>query len=92
MKYYTVETFPKLPHHHQRIQHVYKSASSHAASCGLVLLWQGTVNGIGERTGNANLMTIIPTMQLKMGIVGVAESLRNLTALSRFSDEQVSLT
>ncbi|CAB1106303.1 unnamed protein product [Ectocarpus sp. CCAP 1310/34] len=28
---------------------------------------QGTVNGIGERTGNANLMTIIPTLQLKMG-------------------------
>lgn len=47
------------------------------------------MNGIGERTGNANLMTIIPTMQLKMGLQGVADGLRNLTALSRFSDEQV---
>ncbi len=51
---------------------------------------QGTVNGIGERTGNANLMTIIPTLQLKMGVEGVGERLSNLTALSRFTDEQVS--
>lgn len=50
---------------------------------------QGTVNGIGERTGNANLMTIIPTLQLKMGVKGVGERLSNLTALSRFTDEQV---
>ncbi|CAM9105727.1 unnamed protein product [Hapterophycus canaliculatus] len=49
---------------------------------------QGTVNGIGERTGNANLMTIIPTLQLKMGMNGVGEHLSNLTALSRFTDEQ----
>lgn len=51
---------------------------------------QGTVNGIGERTGNANLMTIIPTLQLKMGAQGVEENLRNLTALSRFTDELAS--
>ncbi len=29
---------------------------------------QGTVNGIGERTGNANLITIVADLQLKMGI------------------------
>lgn len=46
------------------------------------------MNGIGERTGNANLMTIIPTLQLKMGMTGVGEHLTNLTALSRFTDEQ----
>ena len=28
---------------------------------------QGTVNGYGERTGNANLMTVIPDLQLKLG-------------------------
>ena len=28
---------------------------------------QGTVNGLGERTGNANLTTIIPNLQLKLG-------------------------
>eukprot|EP00904_Undaria_pinnatifida_P000929 jgi/Undpi1/10837/HiC_scaffold_3.g01366.m2 len=49
---------------------------------------QGTINGIGERTGNANLITIIPTLQLKMDIMGVGEHLSNLTALSRFTDEQ----
>lgn len=48
------------------------------------------MNGIGERTGNANLMTIIPTLQLKMGAPGVEGNLRNLTALSRFTDELVS--
>ncbi|CAM9351380.1 unnamed protein product [Discosporangium mesarthrocarpum] len=51
---------------------------------------QGTVNGIGERTGNANLMTIIPTLQLKMGIHGVGENLRNLTIVSRYTDEQLN--
>jgi 2-isopropylmalate synthase len=29
---------------------------------------QGTINGIGERNGNANLTSIIPVLQLKMGI------------------------
>ena len=29
---------------------------------------QGTINGIGERTGNANLVTIIADLQLKLGI------------------------
>ena len=29
---------------------------------------QGTVNGYGERTGNANLMTCIPNLQLKLGV------------------------
>ena len=29
---------------------------------------QGTINGIGERTGNANLITIIADLQLKMGV------------------------
>ncbi|CAM9091670.1 unnamed protein product [Ascophyllum nodosum] len=52
---------------------------------------QGTVNGIGERTGNANLVTIIPTLQLKMGMQGVGEHLTNLTALSRFTAEQLNM-
>ena len=28
---------------------------------------QGTMNGYGERCGNANLISIIPNLQLKMG-------------------------
>ena len=46
---------------------------------------QGTINGFGERCGNANLVSIIPTLMLKMGYdLGVTEeSLRRLTRLSR---------
>ena len=49
---------------------------------------QGTVNGIGERTGNANLMTIIADLQLKMGVeVLTAEQLARLTETAHFVDE-----
>jgi 2-isopropylmalate synthase len=49
---------------------------------------QGTVNGIGERTGNANLMTIIADLQLKMGHqVLPPERLARLTETAHFVDE-----
>lgn len=49
---------------------------------------QGTINGYGERTGNANLCTIIPDLQLKMGIETVAPNqLARLTHLSHFVAE-----
>lgn len=48
---------------------------------------QGTVNGYGERTGNANLMSIVPTLQLKMAYSCVGEALSKLTSLSRYVDE-----
>jgi 2-isopropylmalate synthase len=51
---------------------------------------QGTMNGYGERTGNCNLTTIIPTLQLKMGIP-VVEDLTGLTALSKFVDDVANL-
>jgi 2-isopropylmalate synthase len=49
---------------------------------------QGTINGIGERTGNANLVTIIADLQLKMGR-GVLESeqLARLSETAHFVDE-----
>ncbi len=53
---------------------------------------QGTVNGYGERVGNANLCTIIPDLQLKMGKQCVpAESLAQLTRLSSFVAEVANL-
>ena len=53
---------------------------------------QGTVNGYGERVGNANLCTIIPALQLKMGLPCVSpESLARLTELSRFVAEVANL-
>jgi 2-isopropylmalate synthase len=53
---------------------------------------QGTVNGYGERTGNANLMTCIPNLALKMGIRCLPEGrLDRLTAVSRHVAELVNL-
>jgi 2-isopropylmalate synthase len=53
---------------------------------------QGTINGIGERCGNANLISIIPTLMLKMGYAtGITpEGLRGLTKLSRALDERLN--
>jgi len=47
---------------------------------------QGTVNGYGERVGNCNLTTLIPTLQVKMGLP-VVPDLPRLRELSRFVDE-----
>jgi 2-isopropylmalate synthase len=53
---------------------------------------QGTVNGYGERTGNANLMTCVPNLELKMGIRCLPEGrLERLTAVSRHVAELVNL-
>jgi 2-isopropylmalate synthase len=49
---------------------------------------QGTVNGFGERCGNANLCSIIPALELKLGINCVGkEKLARLKELSLFVDE-----
>ncbi|OWU83914.1 transferase [Oceanicola sp. 22II-s10i] len=54
---------------------------------------QGTLNGLGERCGNANLVTLIPTLMLKEPYrsrydIGVTpEALRSLTAVSRQLDD-----
>jgi len=49
---------------------------------------QGTVNGIGERCGNANLCTIIPDLQIKQGFRLLSdEALRQMTEVSIFVSE-----
>lgn len=55
---------------------------------------QGTINGVGERCGNANLMTLIPTLMLKMGFeTGVSEAkLKQLTHVSRLLDDRLNRT
>jgi 2-isopropylmalate synthase len=51
-------------------------------------LVQGTVNGYGERCGNANLFSILPALQLKLGIECVpAERLARLTETAHLIDE-----
>ena len=53
---------------------------------------QGTLNGLGERNGNANLCTIIPNLVLKHGMkLSCGENLRRLRDLSLFTDEMVNL-
>ncbi|RMF21499.1 MAG: citramalate synthase [Deltaproteobacteria bacterium] len=53
---------------------------------------QGTINGFGERCGNANLCAIIPSLQLKMGYrCMTAAQLRKLTEVSRFVFETANI-
>ncbi|HSE92218.1 MAG TPA: citramalate synthase [Methylomirabilota bacterium] len=54
---------------------------------------QGTVNGYGERCGNANLVSIVPSLVLKMGIDCLPQAnLRELRDLSRFVSELANRT
>lgn len=49
---------------------------------------QGTINGLGERCGNANLCSVIPNIQIKLGRSCVtAEQMRRLRDVSRFVNE-----
>ena len=53
---------------------------------------QGTFNGYGERCGNANLASIIPTLKLKLGIDCISEEgLNQLTETSRLISELANL-
>ncbi len=63
---------------------VANSLAAVKAGAGMV---QGCINGIGERTGNANLCSIIPNLMLKMGEKTNVKDLTKLTALSKFVGE-----
>jgi len=52
---------------------------------------QGTINGIGERCGNANLCSIIPNLQLKMKRKALGERLTRLKEVSGFVTEIANL-
>ena len=53
---------------------------------------QGTINGLGERCGNADLCTIIPALQLKMGINCVSDKqLALLTEVSHYVSELANI-
>jgi 2-isopropylmalate synthase len=73
------------------------SGCAEASSCLAVLEGavqvQGTINGLGERCGNANLCTIIPNLQLKRGIKLVTDQqLKMLTTTSVFVTEISNIT
>ena len=52
----------------------------------------GTINGLGERCGNANLCSLIPDMQLKLGYKCISEmQMKKLREVSRFINEIANL-
>jgi 2-isopropylmalate synthase len=68
-------------------------ANSLAAVAVGARLVQGCVNGYGERCGNANLASILPALQLKMGFdVVTPEQLGSLTPTSHYLDELCNMT
>jgi len=53
---------------------------------------QGTINGYGERCGNANLCSIVPALKIKMGVDCISdEQLAELTDVSRYISEVANL-
>ena len=54
---------------------------------------QGTINGLGERTGNANLCTIIPNLRFKMGFSALTDdAIKKLQSASLYIYEIANLT
>lgn len=88
-----VKTFPKVNfgiHTHNDIGCAVAN-SLLAVEEGCVMV-QGTMNGLGERCGNANLCSIIPSLQIKKGYQCIPKrNLSKLTELSRYVDEIANL-
>jgi 2-isopropylmalate synthase len=62
-----------------------------AVECGIIQV-QGTMNGYGERCGNANLCSIIPNLEIKLGHEAIGtERLKLLTGTSRFISQIANL-
>ena len=62
-----------------------------AIECGAVMA-QGTINGYGERCGNANLCSIIPNLEIKMGCETIGtERMKLLTGAAHFVDQIANL-
>ena len=66
--------------------------SAAAVDCGAMQV-QGTINGYGERCGNANLCSLIPLLELKLGQETIGrDRLARLTQVSRYVAELANLT
>ena len=89
----TIKEFPNIKfgiHAHNDCEcAVANSIIAVQSGCEMV---QGTINGIGERCGNANLCSIIPSLQLKGKYHCIpVKNLKNITELSRYIDEIANL-
>src|SRR5579883_1785062 len=84
-------SFPKLGIHTHNDSDT-AVANAIAAVMQGVRMVQGTINGYGERCGNANLCSLIPNLQTKLGFKCISEAqLGQLTETSRFVSEVVNL-
>jgi 2-isopropylmalate synthase len=87
------ERFPGVPlgihAHNDSEMAVANSLAAVELGCDQV---QGTINGFGERCGNANLCSIIPALKLKLGIDCISDdNLRRLTEVSRYVYELANI-
>jgi 2-isopropylmalate synthase len=88
---YADSELPQLGIHTHNDSGVAVANAIAAVKAGVTMV-QGTINGYGERCGNANLCTLIPNLQLKMGYRCIeASQLTNLTNTSRLVSEIVNL-
>jgi 2-isopropylmalate synthase len=91
------EVIQKLPPNTQLGIHTHNDSDTAVANAiaGVmagVKMVQGTINGYGERCGNANLCSLIPNFQIKMGYHCIEDSqLAQLTETSSFVSEVVNL-
>jgi 2-isopropylmalate synthase len=95
-----IEALPELGHSHSIPQlgiHTHNDAGTAVANAiaavleGVTMV-QGTINGYGERCGNANLCTLIPSLQLKLGYRCLENwQLAQLTETSRIVSEIVNM-
>jgi 2-isopropylmalate synthase len=84
-------SFPKLGIHTHNDSDTAVANAIAAVMAGVSMV-QGTINGYGERCGNANLCSLIPNLQLKMGYQCIEDSqLSQLTTISRFVSEVANL-
>ncbi|MFP4009247.1 MAG: citramalate synthase, partial [Spirulinaceae cyanobacterium] len=84
------ENAPRLGIHTHNDSETAVANAIAAVQAGAIMV-QGTINGYGERCGNANLCSLIPNLQLKLGYPCLEDSqLQRLTHLSRFVSETVN--
>jgi 2-isopropylmalate synthase len=68
-------------------------ANSIEAVSGGAVHVQGSINGYGERCGNANLCSVIPILKVKLGIDCIPDgNLRRITELSRYVAELANMS
>ncbi len=82
--------FPRLGIHTHNDSELAVANSVAAVQAGARMV-QGTINGYGERVGNANLTSLIPVIELKLGMRAVGrEQLNSLSSLAHFVSESAN--